>query len=844
MMTNLGELIKSSAEKYPDKTAFEIKRGIRVDRFSFSQMNDLALRMAFFLKKQGVGRGDRVVILAPNMPEYVLVFFGCWLAGVIVVPIDLRTTKETIKKFVKLTSPKLGFTSKYISHPLKDFDFPSFFLEDLVDQVKNLSQTQPAQVEPEDVAEIVFTSGTTGTPKGVVLTHKNLLFDLEKGLKVFPLKSSWRVLSLLPLSHALTQMVDLLVCFGNGMKVVYLTRLNPLTIKKAIKKHQIACMGTVPQLLSLLLKSIKEEARQKQKLARFEKALRIASALPFFFRRLLFREIHQGLGGKFRFFVCGSAPLDLKLAQAWENMGIKIYEAYGATEMTAALTLNTPQDQKLGSVGKVLPEMEVKIDQEGEIWTKGENISPGYFANPQKTKEAFIDGWYKSGDIGFFDSQGYLYISGRTAFKIVLPSGLKVYPEDVEKKLKQHPLVEEACLVGARAEKGEVPHAVIVTSKPSRVEQIVAEVNQNLEEHQRIFEASVWPEEDFPRTPILKIDRNKVLEWVEKKSVGLKAPRTPPDFAWTKSWRAGKKEEKKDELREILAEVSEVEVGKIGPKSNLVSDLKLDSLARVELVSLIEERLGVYLNEDKITTQTTVSQLKKMVKTGEKARKEEIPDWQFSKVAIWIREIFQRFFFLPLYGYFVKIDVQGKENLAQASLPVIIIFNHLGPWDIFSVYKILPSTLRKKLVGLGDARYFKLWGGLLGFLAQFLGGALVVAQEEKVKRAGLEKAGELVAEGFSVIISPEGTFSKTGKLGEFKPGAGMLAVELRLPVIPIKISPNYQEIFSPTPFGAWQRYVPTKREKVMVKIGKPLFFSKDIAYLKAAKIMREKMEEL
>jgi long-chain acyl-CoA synthetase len=831
MMTNLGELIKSSAEKYPDKTAFEIKRGIRVDRFSFSQMNDLALRLANFLKKQGLGKGDKVVILAPNMPEYVLVFFGCWLAGIIVIPIDLRTTKETIKKFVKLTSPKLGFTSKYLPHLFKDFDFPSFFLENLVDQVKDLSLSQPVQVKPGDVAEIVFTSGTTGTPKGVILTHKNLLYDLEKGLEVYPLKSSWRVLSVLPLSHALTQMVDLLVCFSNGMKVVYLTRLNPLTIKKAIKKHQITCMDIVPQVLSLMLKGIEREAEKKRKLARFEQAQRIAPALPFFLRRLLFREVHQGFGGRFKFFACGSAPLDLKLAQAWENMGIKIYEAYGATEMTAALTLNTPKDQKLGSVGKVLPGMEVKIDKEGEVWAKGANISPGYFANPQKTKEAFVNGWYKSGDVGFFDSQGYLHISGRTAFKIVLPSGLKVYPEDVEKKLKQHPLVEEACLVGARAEKGEVSHAVIITSKPSRVERIVAEVNQNLEEHQRIFEASVWPEEDFPRTPIFKIDRSRVLEWVEDTSIKHQAPST-------------KKEEHRDELREILAEVSEIEVGKIGPKSNLVSDLKLDSLARVELLSLIEERLGVYLNEDKISTQTTVGQLKKMVKAGEKARKEEVPDWQFNKVAIWIREIFQRFFFLPLYGHFVKIEVQGKENLAQASPPVIIIFNHLGPWDIFSVYKILPSSLRKKLVGLGDARYYEMWGGLLGFLTQFLGGALVVAQEEKVKRAGLEKAGELVAEGFSVIISPEGTFSKTGKLGEFKPGAGMLAVELRLPVIPIKISPSYQEIFSPTPFGAWQRYIPKRRGKVMVKIGKPLLFSKDISYSKASKKMREKMEEL
>ncbi len=853
MTETRGEFIKKAAEKYKDKTAFEIKRGIRVDRFSFSQMHDLGLRFATFLERKGVKKGDKIVILAPNMPEYVLVYLGSWIAGVVVVPLDVRTKRETVEKFVRLTTPQLGFTSKYLPHPFAGFGFRTFFLEDLVDQIKSLPQAKPGEVKGKDIAEIVFTSGTTGTPKGVVLTHKNFLFDTEKVLEVFPLDKSWRILSILPLSHAFQQVVDLLAGFASGIKVIYLPRLNTLTLKRALKKHQITCMAIVPQFLSLMLKGIKSEAEEKGRRAQFELAQKIAPALPLFLKKLLFREVHQGLGGGFKFFVCGSAPLDLKLAQAWENMGIKIYEGYGATEMTAGVTINTPKVQKLGSVGKVLPGMEVKIDQDGEIWARGENISPGHFKNPEKTREVFVGGWYKSGDVGFFDKEGFLHILGRTAFKIVLPDGRKVYPEDLEKKLKSHPLVEGACVVGVKKEEGEVVHAVIITPRPKMLDQIVRETNKNLEAHQQILAASVWPNEDFPRTPVLKTDRKKVLEVVSKERFKVKSSKLKVRV---------EEKEAKDELVGILSEVSQVSADKISERGNLGSDLKLDSLGRVELVSLIEERLGVTVEEEKISAQTTVKNLRDLIEKGEKVEKEEVPLWPFEKLAVGVRGFLQRFLVFPLHGLFVKIEVKGRKNLAQVKPPVIFIFNHLGPHDALCLPRVLPAILRKRLVLLADSLSWGMCGGMLGSLVQLLGGGLAISYQRKVKRAGLERVGELVADGFSVAVAPEGGFSKTGELGKFKPGAGMLAVELRLPVVPIKISPNYQEIFHPTPFGRWQNYLPKKRGKVTVTIGRPLSFPKDISYfrgegeetrfsseargsyIEATERMREEMEEM
>jgi len=840
MVENLGSFIKKAAGKYKDKTAFEIKRGIRVDRFSFSQMYDLGTRLATFFGRKGIKKGDKIVILAPNMPEYVLVFFGSWIAGVIVVPIDLRSKKETIEKFVRFTSPKFGFTSKYLPNPFEGADFKTFFLEDLVDQIKGLPRAKPGKVNPEDIAEIVFTSGTTGIPKGVVLTHKNLLFDIEKVLEVFPLNYSWRALSILPLSHAFAQVVDLLACFASGIKVVYLPRLNTLTLRRALKKHKITCMAIVPQILSLILRDIKREAEKKGKLAQFELAQKIAPSLPVFLRRLLFREVHNAFGGKFKFFGCGSAPLDLKLAQTWENMGFEIYEGYGATEMTAGLTLNTPKVKKLGSTGKVLPGMEVKINEDGEIWAKGENISPGYFKNPKKTREAFVKGWYKSGDVGFFDEEGFLHILGRTAFKIVLPSGLKVYPEDIEKKLKAHPWVTEACVVGVERKEGETVHAVIVTQRPKMLGQIIRETNRNLEAHQQILEASVWPSEDFPRTPILKIDRKKVLKWVSGRKIKDKKVKSKPS---SRAQVEGRKEVK-DELIEILSEVSQVSADKIGEKTNLGSDLKLDSLGRVELVSLIEERLGVTVDEEKISAQTTLKRLRNLIETGERVEREEVSFLTFEKLAIWIRGFLQFFLVFPLHGLLVKIEVRNKKNLAQIKPPVIFIFNHLGPYDVFCILRVLPAILRKRLVLLADARDWERLGGMLGFLVHLLGGGLAISHKEKVKRVGLESTGELVADGFSILVAPEGTYSKTGRLGKFKPGVGMLAVELRLPVVPVKISLSYQKIFHPTPFGSWQNYVPKKKGKVTVTIGKPLFFPKDTSYIEATERMREEMKRL
>lgn len=830
-MKNLGQFLQKYATEYNDRIAYEIKRGFRTQRFTFLEVYSLALKTATFLHKKGVKKGDKIAIWASNMPEYPILYFGCWLLGVVAVPIDVRTTKETVKVFLTKAKCSLGFKGKFIPESFKGLVKESFCLEDLVDLVKNLSPSATFEVEPHDLAEIAFTSGTTGTPKGVMLTHGNFLSDVKALTRVFPFKKEYRALSLLPLSHAFEQVVDFLALFKTGIKVTYLERINRLTIINGLKKGKISSVALVPQALQLLMSGIENEVERQQKQKLWQMLNRISPRLPIWVRRLLFKSLHHKLGGHLIFFGCGSAPLNLRLAKKWENLGIEIFEGYGATETTAVLTINAPLVKRLGCVGKVLPGIKLRLDEKTrEILAKGPTISPGYFQDQEKTKEAFVvypdkgGSWYKTGDIGEFDRDGFLYITGREAFRIVLSSGQKVYPEDIEKKLNRHLLVGEACVVGAKREDGEVVYAFVITKHANKLDKIIKDVNAELSSHEQILEYSLWEGEDFPRTPLLKIDRKKVLE-----RVGLKKERE--QNIGVKTYNA---------LTNIIAQIARVERSKIKGKATLSTDLKLDSLSRVELVSRIEEELAVSIDELKIGPQTTVEDIEKLIKEAPLTTMEnQYHRFIFSKPFTLLRLLLQEILVFPLFRLFVSLKVQGKEHIKNLKGPVIYYFNHIGIYDGLQVLRILPRTIREKLA---IPVSIHIWKDYRWMFVETFAGAFPFDKEKKIK-ASLELLGEFLDNGYSILMSPEGTFSKDGRLLEFKEGAGFMAVGMGVPVVPIKIDPSYREIFPPMN-GRLVENLPKKREQVRVTIGKPIFFPKDTAYTEATRRMRNVMEEL
>ena len=834
-MQNLGEFLKECSKKHQNRVAYEIKRRFRTEAFTFNKVYSLALKTATFLQQRGLKKVDKVAIWAGNCPEYCILYFGCWVMGAVVVPIDVRTTEETMRLFLTKAKCKIGFKSKFIPGNFSKLVKESFYLEDLVEIGANVIHLRGGlawhpKVKPDDLAEITFTSGTTGTPKGVVLTHANFLSNIEALTQTFPFKKEYKTLSILPLSHAFEQVVDFLSLYGAGIKVTYLERINRLTILKTLRKNKITSVVLVPQLLQLLMSGIEAHVEKQGKMKFWSFLNKLAPKIPFFARRLLFRSVLNKIGPNLLFFGCGSAPLNLKLSQKWENLGIEIYEGYGATETTAALTISTSFYKKLGSVGKPLPGIAIRIDdQTQEILAKGPNISSGYFQDEEKTEAAFKNGWYHTGDVGELDSDGFLYITGRVAFRIVLPNGQKVYPEDIEKKLNAHPMVTESCVVGVKKEEGETVHAVVITKHPKKLSEIIKDTNQKLASHEQILEASVWKKEDFPRTPILKIDRKKVASTL--------ASHPDPDLSGKGSSVISHTQ---DKLISLISLVTKTAQSKIKENLSLATDLKLDSLQRVELLSLIEQEFAVAISETAINPQTTVEVLRTLIKESPIAPEEtKITEWNYNHISAKIRTFLQDFFAFPIHALFAPIKVIGKENLRNIQKPCIFYFNHIGIMDGLCVLRVLSKEIREKLVIAVNS---DIWQDYRKNWVQFLGGGFPFDKKKKIK-ASLETTGEFLDKGFSVLLAPEGTFSKDGTLMEFKKGIGFIAVEMQVPVVPIKIDPAYREIFPPMG-KLFLENLPKKRKKIWIKIGKPMSFLKNVSYEEASKKMRQVLEAL
>jgi long-chain acyl-CoA synthetase len=824
-MQNLGQFLRTSAQTYHERTAYEIKRGFRTEKFSFADVHTLALKTATFLKNCSLQTGDRIAIWSPNMPEYPILYFGCWLLGIVVVPIDIRTTEDTLQLFVTKAECKLGFKSKFIPGTFPQTVAQTYALEDLPILVQALPPLENLpDILPDASAEIAFTSGTTGMPKGVLLTHRNFLSSVSAFCQAFPLKKTYRTLSFLPLSHAFEQVIDFLAVFQAGITVIYLEHINRVSMIRALSKQAITAVAVVPQLLQFLLAGVEREIEKSGKQRAWLRLHTLAPFLPLSVRRYLFRRVRQKLGKHLLFFGCGSAQLNSKLARAWENMGIAIYEGYGTTETTALLTINTPAAKRLGSVGKTLPGIRLQVDPDThEIQAKGPNVFSGYFQDREKTRAAFSHGWYKTGDIGTLDAQGYLYITGREVWRIVLPGGEKVYPEDIEQKLDAHPLVRASCVVGVNREEGERVHAAVITNHASDMGEIIRQVNRRLSSHEQILEWSWWPYDDFPRTPILKIDRKKVTETV----AGLEEKKEPVEVS------------EKDTLIALLARITKIPPSQI-QETDALADLQLDSLQRVELLSLIEQDVGVAISETAITPQTTIAQLRELLQKAE-VIPEEIPlnEFNYTPFIATLRVFLQNILVFPLHALFVPLQVSGKEHLVDIQRPAIFYFNHVGIMDAVCVLRVLPISLRQKLV---IAVNRDLWQEWRKSFVEFWSGGFPFDRTQNIK-ASLELTGEFLDHDFSIVIAPEGNISKDGRLLPFKSGIGFMAVHMHVPVIPVKIDPAYREIF-PAMEGSFQENFPKKRKCISVKIGKPMLFSNQASIEEATQKMQQVMAML
>jgi long-chain acyl-CoA synthetase len=513
-METLPQLFAEAVEHFSSRIALlepsAAPDGSGMSTLTYQILQEHVHNFAGYLQQQQVHKGDRLMIWSASRSSWLIAYFGALLAGMVVVPLDVNTKEDFLVRIAEITEAKFLVTTqkqyqglKYTWIPLLDIDaLPS----------APLTMAQLPLIEKNDLAELVFTSGTTGQPKGVMLSHYNIVSNALAALQVIDFRAEDRALSILPLSHMFEMTVEIAV-LHSGASIVYARTLVPDTLLKLLSSQHVTCMVLVPQALQLFLNGIEREVRRQKKERQWELLHALAARLPFGVRRYLFSAVHKRFGGHFRFFVSGGAYLPPKLAQSWEEMGFRVIQGYGATECSPVISATPFHEHDLESVGKPLPGVEVRIAPDKEILVQGPNVALGYWKNPEATAAAFENGWYHTGDLGYLDTHGNLYLKGRKKNLIVLPNGMNVYPEDLENVLTSIPGVKDAVVFGlTEQDAGPEVHSVLLMETPEQAKAAVQQANKQLAAHQQIRGFTVWPEKDFPRTHTLKVKRQEVLD--------------------------------------------------------------------------------------------------------------------------------------------------------------------------------------------------------------------------------------------------------------------------------------------------------------------------------------------
>jgi long-chain acyl-CoA synthetase len=526
-METLGTFLQGVAARYGERPALLYHPGATLEVWSYNRLWEQANRIAAWLEARDVSKGDQVVLWAPSAPAWVAAFFGVARLGAVAVPIDMRSSPDFVERVVSQTDPRIALLAPATRGQWKS-PAPVALLDDLAALTEGAPTVDVSAVQPGDILELMFTSGTTGTPKGVILTHANVMSNVAGIDQLVPNYPQYKVLSILPLSHMLEQTIGLLVPLKRGASIYYLGNFQPATLLRAFQEQGVTTTLLVPQALQLIMASIEREIAKQGKTATWERGQKIARFLPVRLRRLLFREIYNRLGGRMEFLMSGGAPLAPDLIRKWELIGIPVLQGYGTTETAPAISIVTLKNYNREAVGKPVPGVQVKIADDGEVLVKGPNVFAGYWQNEDATRAAFtVDGWYKTGDLGRFDAQGYLHLQGRKKDLIVLGSGQNVYPQDIEEILRAIPGVKDAAVVGLPSAQGPQVHAVLLLDPEAPAsDAIIRQANEQLAPHQRIRGVTVWPDPDFPRTHTLKVKKHEVLAALQQQDAARPAGRS------------------------------------------------------------------------------------------------------------------------------------------------------------------------------------------------------------------------------------------------------------------------------------------------------------------------------
>jgi len=803
----LVDLLARSARRYPERKAAVMRQGVRTIKYNYRDLERRAHAYASLLEAHGVGPGDRVVIWAQNQPEWSAAMFGTFIAGAVVVPLDIRSSRDFVERVISQTEPALAFAGRPQAGVLRELEVPTLEFENL--RLPANGTVTPAPLTRDSLAEIIFTSGTTGDPKGVMLSHGNVLSNVSAALDVLDLTTGTRMLSLLPLSHMFEQIGGCFAAVSVGAAVCYPTSRQPAALARVMQEWKPTFIMGVPQVWTLFMNSIEREATAQGRLGMVKRLRRLAAPLPTRARRTMFRPVLSRFGGKLDFVASGGAAIDPEVQLKWEAMGVAVVEGYGATECAPIVTINPRHDRRIGSVGKPLPGQQVRIAADGEVQARGPNVFIGYWRNEAATTQAFDGDWYRTGDLGYIED-GFLYLKGRKKDLIVLADGQNVYPEDVEAVLRRQPGVTDAVVVGLEERSTVRIHAVITESEAGAAGQAVRAANAVLDDRQQVSGFSTWPGEDFPRTHTLKVRRNDVLAFLAEHR-----PVEPPTPA-----SAGV-----DTLIRLINECRHNDEPVLR-EQELGNDLGLDSLGRVELLSAIEDEMGVYVDDSEVGPRTTVAELRTMLeRSGEQPKPHRVHMWPRWRPVRWLRRLLMTGLVFPLLRIGYTVEMRGRERFSTVEEPCLIISNHNMHLDQSMLLRTMPQGFRQR-VAIAAAASDIFGNRFRGFVASLLGNAFPFAKEGSGVRESLEYVAKMLDEGWNVMIFPEGKLTVTGPMQPFKSGTGLLAVETGASVLPMRIDilrPGFYE-------GKW---LPHPRARVRVSIGEPLRFDPGTGYAEA-----------
>ncbi len=819
--------------------AYIQQRGYRAECWSYRHVAQAASQFARELEKRGIGKGERVLLWGPNSAEWVAVFFGCALRGAIVVPLDEAGTADFTQRVYWQVDGKLLVCSR--EHVLPAI--PVIVLEDLEETLSSHASApyDAAATGPSDVLEIVFTSGTTAEPKGVVITHGNVLgniapleTEIQKYLKYERLVHPVRFLSLLPLSHVFGQFLGIFLPQLMGGVVIFQDALKPGEVIRTIRRERVSVLVAVPRMLQSLKEKIERDLDDEGRLEDFRRRFHAAEGKHFLQRWWTFRRVHRQFGWKFWAFISGGAALDRVTEEFWGRLGYAAIQGYGLTETTSIVSVNHPFRLGKGSIGKVLAGREVKLAADGEILVRGSGVAAGYWTGHEVQPMTAGQGWYGTGDIGALDAAGNLYFKGRKKDVIVTPAGMNVYPEDLEAALRLQPEVKDCVVVALPRDGNAEPCPVIILRDAGiDLDPVVRRANETLAEYQRMRTWFVWPEDDFPRTSTQKPRTNTILQVVQAQ---LGAARTGPSGS--------------SSLAELIARVKGKAAGDLGQQSDLEADLNLSSLDRVELLGALEDRYQVDLSETRFAAVKTVGDVERMLHGKLPSRvRYHYPAWVQRWPTTWVRLIIHYLLLRPAVFLLGWPRVTGRENLRGLRGPVLVVCNHIDDVDVGFVQAALPARFRHRLATATGGEALEalrtpppgrsLLGRAYDRVKWILGVSLLdlfPLPREAGFRESFAFAGQSVDRGYSILVFPEGRHTTDGTIGPFRAGAGLLAKNLAIPIVPMRID------------GLFELKKAKKRfalpGQIEVRIGGPLRFPHDSTPQQIAAALQQAVEDL